>query len=896
MSCRSVPTPRPAAALASLGTALTAAFTTAFVLLTLLAPVPAQAEDAYLLGDAVKPTFERVVMDLDPASDQYSGYAHVDLTVYETTSSFRFHAEEMELKSVVLTDAAGHEVAHTFAAIDGGRVEVTTASPLTPGVYSLRVDFANDYGNRAVGLYKAEFQGDPYLFTQFEAADAREAFPVWDEPAAKIPYQMVFTVPSGLMAVTNTPEVARYEHDGKTTVTFAPSQPMPSYLIAIAVGPFEGTDIEGLGVPGRVLAPRGMGAFTQKAAETTPAILHALEDYFGRPYPYAKLDLLAVPEFWPGAMENVGLITFADNVLLLDPAGASTQQLRTLIRVNAHEIAHMWFGDLVTMQWWDDLWLNESFADWMANKITDQLYPEFEIDLFSRRGIQGILSVDARPTTQAIRQPVARPEEAMNNVGLAYAKGRSVLGMVENWLGEDTFRRGVVAYLNKHAGGNAVGADLWQALSEASGKDVAGVLEGFLEQPGYPLLSVDTFGKDGVRITQQRFLNYGVEAPALTWQVPVSLKWSDGLNVHTHELLLTEATTSFHLPGPVAWVMPDAGANGYYRWRLPEHMLHSLASSSAEVLTPAERIAFLGNSAALLDAGLLGGDDYLGVLNAFAADPQPDVVAAVVGSLGKVQNAFVPDELRAPFAVYVRRTLRPALERFGMQPRPGEAESVALFRPQLLGWLGGLGKDPQVLAYADKLAQAYLADPSSVDPSLAGTALGLAARKGDSALWERYREGFEKATTPSDRNRFLGSLGDFEDPKLQIRALDYTLSGPLRPTEIFNIPGSVANSPGGDERTYAWFLDHYDAIADKLPPEFRPFLVGIAGGCSAERLATATEFFSDPSRQAPGTMVQLGKVTAQVNDCVSLRQREGEAVAAYLRSLGDEGAGTGSAD
>jgi alanyl aminopeptidase len=705
---------------------------------------------------------------------------------------------------------------------------------------------------------------------------------------------MVFTVPAGMLPVTNTPEVARWEHDGEVTVTFAPSEPMPSYLIAIAVGTFEGTEMKGLGVPGRVLAPAGMGPLTAKAAEVTPGILHALEDYFGRPYPYAKLDLIAVPEFWPGAMENIGLVTFADNILLLDPAGASTGQLRNNIRVTAHELAHMWFGDLVTMEWWDDLWLNESFADWMANKVTDELYPQFEIDLFSRRGIQGILGVDARPTTEAIRQPISRPEEAMSNVGLAYAKGRAVLGMVESWLGEDTFRRGVVAYVNRHAGGNAVGADLWQALSEASGQDVAGVLEGFLDQPGYPLLSVETFGKDGVRIAQQRFLNEGVEAPALTWKVPVSLKWSDGLNVHTHDLLLTEASTSFHLPGPVAWVMPDAGADGYYRWQVPDSMLRNLAEHSAEDLTPAERIAFLGNAAALLDAGRLGGDGYLGVLNAFANDPQPDVVAAVVGSLAKVQGAFVPDDLRDAFAVYVRRTLRPALERWGMEPQEGEAEAVTLFRPQLLGWLGDEGEDPEVLAFAEKTARAYLADPSSVAPSLAGTVLGLAAKHGDAALWERYREGFENAATPVDRNRFLGSLGDFEDPALQEKALDYALSGPLRPTEMFNIPGSVAGSPGGDDRTYDWFIAHYDVIADSLPPDFRPFLVGIAGGCSAERLASATEFFSDESRQVPGTLVQLAKVTAQVNDCVSLRQREGAAVASYLRSLGGGSDGSDS--
>jgi len=866
-----------------------------FALLVAAAVTPTHGDDLRL-GDDVAPTFERVVLDLDPAQTDYTGSVHVDLTVFRSTRSFRFHAEEMELTAVTLTDAAGEEIRLTHAPLDGGRVEVTTTAALAPGVYTLDVDFTNDFGTRAVGLYRAEHQGTPYLFTQFQAVDAREAFPVWDEPGAKIPYQFVVTSPVENMVVTNTPEVARHEADGKATITFASSEPLPAYLLALAVGPFEGTEIEGMGVPGRILAPKGMGGLTGYAAEVTPKILAALEDYFGTPYPYAKLDLLAVPEFWPGAMENAGLITFADGILLVDPAGASSGQRRTLIRVNAHEIAHMWFGDLVTMQWWDDLWLNESFADWMANKVTDQLYPELEVDLFSRRGVQGIMSADARPTTLAIRQPIVRAEEAMNNVGLAYAKGRSVLGMVENWLGEETFRRGVVTYVNRHAGGNAVGADLWSELAKASGKDVAAVLGSFLDQPGYPLISVEPAGEGRVRLSQRRFLNHGIEAPAQSWKVPVFLKWSDGRQVHSREVMLDGAETTVDLGAEVAWVMPDAGGHGYYRWQLPEAMTVELAERSAEVLTPAERIVFLGNSAALLDAGTLGGDDYLRVLEAFADDPAPDVVTAVLGSLGKVQGAFVPDALAEPFAAYVRRTLRPALDRFGMEPRDGEAETVALFRPGLLGWLGDVGEDPEVLAYADRLARAYLDDPAAVDPSLVGTALGLAAKRGDEALFETYVQRFEESKTPVERGRFLGSIGDFEDPALQRRALDYALAGPLRPTEMFAIPGSVGGSDGGGDRVFDWFVDNYETISSKMPPDFRPFLVGIAGGCSAERLERGREFFTQPDHQVEGTMIQLGKVAAQVEDCVGLRQREGDAVAAYLRGRGGPGGAARSID
>jgi len=844
----------------------------------------------YRLGDQVRPDFERIHLVLDPAREDYSGSAHVDLTVLEATASFLLHAEDMEVQRLALSDESGRDVPVSFAAISSGRLEVTAASELTPGVYSLDVDFHNDFGTKAVGLYRADYQGNAYAFTQFEAIDAREAFPVWDEPGVKIPYQLVLTVPSDDMAVTNTPEVARWQADGMSRITFARTRPLPSYLLAIAVGPFEATPIEGMSVPGRVLAPKGLGGLTGMAARETPPIIAALEDYFGRPYPYPKLDLIAVPEFWPGAMENPGLVTFADNILLLEPGATSVGEERDLVRVTAHELAHMWFGDLVTMQWWNDLWLNESFADWMGNRITDQLHPEFEIDLSMLRGVQGILSVDARPSTEAIRGPIVDADASMRNVGLAYAKGRAVLGMVEQWIGEDVFRQAIRTYIDRHADGNTVADDLWQALAEASGKDVPAVLASFVDQPGYPLITVTPQDDGSVVVSQQRFLNEGIEAPAESWRVPVGLKVSQGGELKTRHLLLTADSQRIDLGPGVDWVMPNAGALGYYRWQVPEPMLLAIAAAAPRALEPEERIAFLGNTAALLDAGTVGGDTYLQVLNAFADDANPDVVAAVVGNLGKVRQAFVPDALRGPFAVYVRRTLGPALERFGMEPRAGEPEAVALFRPQLLGWLGDEGNDPRVVAYANRLADAYLQDPASVDPSLAGVALGLTAKHGDAALFDTFRQRFEASTSPAQRERFLNALGAFDAPAVQAKALAYALEGPVRPTELFEIPGGVIDSPGGEDRVFGWFLDHYDAFASRMPPEFVAFLPFVASGCSAERLERAREFFSQPDHRVDGTDVQLAKVSQQVSDCVHLRQREGAAVAGYLRSLAAGGA------
>ena len=845
------------------------------------------------LGDRVVPEFQRVLLDLDPARDGYAGTVHVDLTVREATDRFRFHAEEMEIRAVALRTAAGEAVEVSHRPAPGATVEVVAASPLAPGAYSLEVAFANEYGTRSTGLYKSVFEGEPYLFTQLQAVDAREAFPTWDEPGFKIPWQMVLTVPEGAVAVTNTPEIARASAGGRTTVTFARTQPLPSYLLAIAVGPLETVEIPGLDVPARVVVPKGQTGLAGAAVESTPPILGALEAWFGTPYPYAKLDLIAVPDFWPGAMENAGAITFADDVLLVDPEAATLGALRSLARTTAHELAHMWFGDLVTMAWWDDLWLNESFADWMAEKVADELYPAYQLDTEMLRGVQQILAVDARTRTRAIRQPVARAEEAMEIVGLAYAKGRAVLGMVEAWLGPETFRRGVNRYLARHAGGNARGEDLWRALSEVSGEDVEGVLRGFLDQPGYPLVAVELRDGGEVVLSQSRFLHAGVEAPAQRWKVPITLEWAAEGGVHSRTILLEEASARLDLTAgdaDVDWLLPDADARGYYRWQLPTDRLLALAERADEALGPRERIALLGNAGSLLDAGAIGGADYLRILRAFADDPDPEVIQGLLGALGKVESAFVPEELEEPFAVWVRRTLGPALERLGREPRPGEPEAASLLRPDLLARLGAVGRDPEVLAWARSAASAFLADRGSVDPALAGVALRLAAIGGDEELFAAYRRGFEAPRVPDDRGRFLAALGSFTDGPLRRRALDYTLTGPLRPDEMGTLPFVLSNGPAGPDLVLDWLEENWDEFTGKMIPDFVRFLAFLGGGCSSERLAGARELLTGPGREIEGVEVTLGRVAEQVEGCLALREREGEEVAAYLKSLGRGGA------
>jgi len=839
------------------------------------------------LDSKVVPTFQSIQLKIDAEQEEYSGSVSVELNVKQPTDTFQFHAEGQSFERIELRDAEGAENTLQTARGKDGVVSISTERKLTPGKHTLEIDFTNRFNTQAVGLYRMLYENRGYLFTQFEAVDARKAFPCWDEPRFKIPFQMTLVVPAAQVAVSNTPVESEKAEGGWKTVVFRKTPPMPSYLLAIASGPLESVPIMGMSVPGRIYTVQGQSHLAGLTAEMSPPILAALERYFGQSYPYEKLDLIAVPEYWFGGMENPGAVVCDDAAILLDPAAASNAQKRGLAGLLAHEFAHMWYGDLVTMEWWNDLWLNEAFATYMGQKITHELYPEYGVDLARRRQVQGLMSMDARPSTKPIRGEIDSTAAIFEDMGLAYGKGRTVLGMMEQWIGPEAFRKGVTSYIEANAWGNTVGDDLWTALSKASEMDVGGPMSSFLDQSGLPLIDVAVSADGEVTLSQRRFLNYGVEAEPQTWTVPVNMRYHDGEIIRTKSVLLDKKTTKFKVGGDVEWIFPDDGAIGYYRWNLPSEMLVDLAENSTERLTAPERIVFVGNAAALLDAGRISGGDYLRILNLFANDPEPEVVSSVVSGLGKVEGAFVPDELRDEFADYVRATLRPVLDRFGMEAVEGEDETVSMLRSRLVSWLGEVGRDPEVRRYAAKMAKSYMADSRSVDPALAGTALSLAAAQGDRALYDKFKKRFETAKTPVERERYLAALGSFEDPEIRQAALSYVLSGSLRPNEIFTIPGGMAKTEKDADLVFEWVTGHYGELTAPMPAMMKSFMPFAASGCSAQRLETAEKFFAEPDHRVDGTGANLQKVSEQVNDCVNLRRREGQAVATYLQEFAD---------
>ncbi len=841
------------------------------------------ADASVLLGRDVRPSAERLALTIDPDKPLYEGVATIEVNVVRPTTSFDLHLQDLEPGAISLRRGRQEIKPVRFERGASSRLIIHAPRPLAAGSYTLRIPFHGKLGTRNVGFFRVIKNDRAYVFSQFEPADARKAFPCWDEPEFKIPFEIQVTVPKGIEAVSNTPIESTTARGNQNTIRFQRSRPLPSYLVALAVGPVEFVPVTGTSIPTRIVTLKGQRGLATVAAERVAPILAAEEKYFGSSYPYEKLDLIAIPEYWIGAMENAGAITFVDTLLLIDPKAVTVAQRTAFDSVFAHELAHQWFGDLVTMAWWDDLWLNESFASWMASKIVKQLHPEVGSEEAAAQATEYAKRIDARLTTHAVRREVRDPDHVFNEGGITYTKGEAVLGMFENFLGPEIFRRGVIDYLNEHKFGSATANDLWKALSRVSGRDVAGPMSTFISQPGVPLIAIEPSG-DGLRLSQTRFTNANTTPPAETWMVPVTLKYALSASAETKSLLLTSPMVVPFDAAKLAWLEPNSDARGYYRWSLPPAMLDALATN-ASALNVRERIELLGNSTALLDAGKIHGDTYLGLLARFANDSAPNVISALVDGIFKVHEAFITPPLSDSFAAYVRKTLGPAAERFGLEPKQDEDPRVTLFRPSMIRWLADFGKETAVIAFAKKKTADYLRDPSTVDASIVPVVLRIAVEDGDQAMFDEFRKRFEAEKVPRMRRAWLTALGNFRDPKLREQALTYALSGPVSANEMLAIPFTGEVTEEAMKSRFDWITSHWAELTKRMPTNVQSAMVFIGDGCDRGRLDATRKFFSDPAHAVENAQEELGKVTESVNDCIALRTREQPGVASYLDAL-----------
>ncbi|MDP6543289.1 MAG: M1 family metallopeptidase [Phycisphaerae bacterium] len=841
------------------------------------------------LGRTVIPLSQNIALDIDANRDGYTGRVAIELDVRLYTDTIGFHASEIDLESVVL-DGPDGSIPLDCTVGRKGLVTARAPGPLKPGRYTLKIEFAKEFNRKGMSIYKTEHAGEAYVFTQFEPELARAAFPCWDDPGFKIHWRMTLKVPGDHMAVSNTPPQRVTTTPESKTIRFMRTRPMPSYLLAVATGPLEALDVEGMSVPGRIITARGQKHLAETARKISPPLLKTLEDYFECPYPYAKLDQIAVPEFTWGAMENVGAITYRDSILLKDPKTTAAAQRLRQARIVAHEMAHMWFGNLVTPKWWDDLWLNESFASWMALKVVRKVHPEFDqanSDIGSR---EWAMRADSAASTRPIRREV-RADENMTRLfnAIAYSKGMAILTMVEDWLGEENFRKGMIHYMNQHRWGNADAFDLAVALGHVDDSDINAIVKDFITLPGVPLVKVEFVDEDTVRLTQSRYRLCGETGGGVgrAWNIPVILRYSDGRKEYTQRVLMTGSVLTVKLKTAIlrkvdGWLYPNADEKGYYRWALEGGELTRLAKIVRAKFDTRRKLGFLGNVSALFYAGDIPADEFLTIVGSFNLDPDPEVVAKVVELLDRTHANFITADLGDKYAAYLRAVLGKSLRKIG--PVRGKAESVhtASLRASLTGLLGEKGGDADLMKLARTQAAKYVRNPRSVDPNLAETFLKLTAITGSSDLFDKYARKFETAKDPTERANYLEALSNFRDPQLMDKALDYAMNGPVKPNRVYKIIFGQAWDEATRRKLFDWVVANYDAIKKRVPPRAMPYYPRIADGRSPELLEEARRFFLADKHHADEMKEELREVTDSVNLRIRLNKKQRNNIIRFL--------------
>ena len=687
------------------------------------------------LPGTVVPEHYQLKFTPDLAHDSFAGEETIDVQMSQPASAITLNAAEIDFQETAITSAGMTQKAQVALDAKNETATLSVEKPLAIGPAQIHIVFLGTLNDKLRGFYRANANGRKYAVTQFEGSDARRAFPCFDEPAMKATFSVSLVVDNGDTAISNgtvlhdTPGPGEQKH----TLVFSTTARMSSYLVAMAVGDFACVEGGMDGIPIRVCATPDKKEQCRFALEAAEHILHYYDQYFEIKYPFGKLDIVAAPDFAAGAMENTGAIFYRERLLLIDDKTASLNAHQSVAGVLAHEMAHQWFGDLVTMKWWNDLWLNEGFATWMGGKPIRAWKPDWaSVD------VGGAMDIDSIKSPVAVRNPKG---EAPTDI--VYGKASNILRMMEAYEGEEVFRAGVNAYLKAHAFGNVTAEDFWNAQAKASGKPIDRIMPTFIDQPGAPLIQIEA-KKDGeqtsVTLSQHRFFRdraaFAQGSPEL-WQVPVCMRSARPASTGTPGVqcvLLTERTQTFRLQHLALPLVANAGEKGYYRVAYSPEVLTEFDRIAETALTPAERIGLVNDEWAIVSAGMSPVGDFLSLVEGLKTDRRRPVVDAYAGRLGIIAKDMVGDSEREDYRAWVRALLQPAAQELGWQPSPGEGVELPGVRATVLTTLGQVGRDPEVLAMSRRLALWYLANPLAIDPSLADTVVDLAALEGERSV------------------------------------------------------------------------------------------------------------------------------------------------------------------
>jgi cytosol alanyl aminopeptidase len=858
------------------------------------APPAVHTPPALRLPQTVRPQSYALTMHMSPTEERITGQVEVELKISEPTSVIWLHAGDN--LNVLSAHLSGAFPAKSMSIERGGEemVGIAFSENLPAGAYKLNLSYDGKLPSReGRGAYRQEERGDWYIFTQFESISARRAFPCFDEPGFKAPFRVTLEVPKDQLAFANTPQTSEApSQNGWKTVSFAPSKPLPSYLVAFAVGPFEIVDAGKAGekqVPVRIIVPKGKSSEAAYAAKTTAEVVNRLEKYFGIPYPYEKVDHIAVP-MKGGAMENPGLITYGTGTILGKPEDKSIRLERGYLHIAAHELGHIWFGDFVTTAWWDDIWLNEAFATWISAKIVDQWHPEWDGSVSRVQAKNGVMGTDSLVNTRRIRQPIESKHDIFNAFdGITYQKGGAVITMFESFVGEEPFRKGVHEYLLAHAHGNATATDFLKEVGAHTGKaDIfATAFATFLDQPGVPIVSAELSCEKNAApklvLSQQRYLPQGSSGSSdQSWKLPVCASYPGGkscmmMTTPSAELPLTDAKTC------PAWVNPNAGSNGYYRVLYKGDLFSRLMKAPAKALSTHERLGVMGDALALVRSGGMQEGEVLALVPALVQEGDRHLVGQTIGLVGGLSDRLVPEELQPNYRRLVNKLYAPRAKQLGWQPKAGEDDGTRLLRPGLLGLVA---KDEQnaLATEARKLTEAWLTDKKAIDHDLVGTVLGTAARGGDVALWDKLRAEAKKTQDRKERNQLLGAMSAFKDPKIVEKNLEVVMSDEFDPRESVTLLFGAASDSKTRQRAYDFAKTNFDRIVARMPPEWGASLTGVASGfCDAEHRADVEAFFKDKIARFNGGPRTLAQTLEGISLCQAQHSARQASVTAFLK-------------
>ncbi len=839
--------------------------------------------DSYRLPRNVIPNHYDLAISVNLEEGSFTGSERIDISVMDPSTQVTMNAAELTVETASITGTDGQtQAAQVSVDAENQRISLTTENSVPVGEAQIHIKFAGVLSDRLHGFYRSTYRdtnGEEQIIatTQFEPTDARHAFPCWDEPDLKATYQLALEIPSNLTAISNTAIESETElSGGRTRVQFGRTMKMSTYLVAYVVGKLVATEPVTVGnVPLRVVCVPGKEHLSQFALDVGAFSLDFFANYYGIPYPGDKVDLIAIPDFASGAMENLGAITFRETALLADPAVSARGDLERVADVVAHELAHMWFGDLVTMRWWNGIWLNEAFATFMEMLAVDAFKPAWNRWTSFGLSRSAAMATDSLASTRPIEYPVRLPSEAEGMFDiLTYEKGGAVLRMLEQYIDPKVFQQGVSQYLEEHAYDNTETTDLWDSIEAASGQPVRKMMDTWIFQGGYPLVTVEREGNQ-LRASQRRFRYLPESNGEAHWDVPIMVRSGGTAGGTTQRALMTESSVSIPLDDPDAPLVVNPGGHGFYRVRYSRELLDRL-TSNIQSLDAIERFNLVADTWASTVAGLSPVADALALVSGLGGERDRNVWRSVLDILGYISRSLEDSQLPG-LQRQVRDLIQPALDAIGWDPRLGESEDDSQLRATLVRGLAVLGNDPKAQEEANARFQRYLDDPRSVDPNLVPALIGVAAFTGDEAEYERFVERYTKARTPQEEQRFLFARSEFQQPELLRRTLEDSLTDAVRTQDAPYLIAAVMMNRDGSELAWRFVKEHWREINQRYPANTIPRMSAAITALVRRHLyEDARNFYNENPVPQAGKMIE--QYLERLLVAVTFREREASAL------------------